>query len=105
MFVRAGRRADADMRLGIDGVAGRGEFAEHLPRIAVLEQRAVAAPRDALNQCRNIGVEPDRQAVLQDPRARLVIDEAPAAVREDMTLPREQPPTLPAFPVHKPPTP
>src|SRR3546814_15697044 len=43
LFVRIARRTDAQMRLGIDGVAHRGEFAKHLARIAVLEHRAVAA--------------------------------------------------------------
>src|SRR3546814_19205268 len=61
------------MRLGIDGVADRGEFAEQLAWVAILEQRAVAAPADALDEGRDVGVEPQRQAVLQVLCACLVV--------------------------------
>src|SRR3546814_5306661 len=71
------------MRLGIDGVADRGEFAEHLAWVAILEQRAVAAPADALDEGRDVGVEPQRQAVLQDQCTCLVVDEGAAAGRSE----------------------
>ena len=58
------------MCLGIDRVADRRQFAQHLAGVAVPEQRAVAAAADAFDQRRDIGVEPDAKAVLQDQRAR-----------------------------------
>src|SRR3546814_4841025 len=85
------------MRLGIDGVADRGEFAEHLAWVAILEQRAVAAPADALDEGRDVGVEPQRQAVLQDQCACLVVDEGAAAGREDQWPTRAQPRDHPAL--------
>src|SRR3546814_15450741 len=84
------------MRLGIDGVAHRGEFAKHLARIAVLEQRAVAAAADALDECRNVGIEPDGQAVLQYQGARLVVDRGTAAGSPDERPAGEDPPDHPA---------
>ena len=63
------------MCLGIDRVADRRQFAQHLGRVAVLKQGPVAAAPDALDQCRDIGVEPDAQAVPQDQRARFWVDE------------------------------
>ena len=72
----------------INGVADGGEFAEHLARIAVLEQRTVAAAPDAFDQRRDVGVEPDTAAALQDQRARLVIDEGAAAGCEHLRLAR-----------------
>src|SRR3546814_15360535 len=79
LFVRIARRTDAQMRLGIDGVAPRGEFAKHLARIAVLEPRAVAAEADQLGECRRGGIEPHGPAASQSAvlRTRWSIREKP----------------------------
>src|SRR3546814_6605677 len=82
-------------------LAHRGEFAKHLARIAVLEQRAVAAAADALDECRNVGIEPDGQAVLQDQCARLVVDEGTAAGGQDERPAGEQPRDHPALALAK----
>src|SRR3546814_14838311 len=96
LFVRVARRTDAQMRLGIDGVADRGEFAEHLAWVAILEQRAVAAPADALDEGRDVGVEPQRQAVIQDQFACRVVDEGADAGREAQWSIRERARAQPA---------
>src|SRR3546814_7562511 len=72
-----------------------------LARIAVLEQRAVAAAADALDECRNVGIEPDGQAVLQDQCARLVVDEGTAAGGQDERPAGEQPRDHPALALAK----
>ena len=79
------------MRLGIDGIAHRRELAQDSARVAILEQRAVAAASDALDERWNVGIEPDTQAVLQDQGAGLVVDEGAAAGRQDQRLPGQQP--------------
>src|SRR3546814_4716368 len=82
MVVRRAGRTDAQMRLGIDGIADRRQFAEHFAGVAVLQKRAVAAAPDAFDERRDVGVEPDAEAVLQDQRARFLVDEGAAAGRE-----------------------
>src|SRR3546814_16126701 len=90
MVVRRAGRTDAHMRLGIDGIADRRQFAEHFAGVAVLQKRAVAAAPDAFDERRDVGVEPDAEAVLQDQRARFLVDEGAAAGREYHRLSGEQ---------------
>src|SRR3546814_8669137 len=53
-------------------------------------KRAVAAAPDAFDERRDVGVEPDAEAVLQDQRARFLVDEGAAAGREYHRLSGEQ---------------
>src|SRR6188768_2625026 len=66
LVMRAGGAADDEMGFGIDGVALVGEAGEHRKRILAPEQRAVPAAAYPGRQNLDLGVEPDRDAALEN---------------------------------------
>ncbi len=70
---------DDEVGLGIDGVADLDELAEDLGRVAVGEERAVAARRDAADEGGERAAEPDGDASLADGVAGGAVHEGAAA--------------------------
>jgi hypothetical protein len=97
--VGARAAGDVDRRLGIEMLALGLEPVQRLARIALLEQRTVAAPADAFEQGFDVAIEPDRDGPVQHQRPRFRIDEGPAAGREDLGRSVDQPGDHPALAV------
>ena len=71
-----------DRRLGVGGLALGLEPRHDLGRIAFAQQRPRVLARDALDQGGDVAIEPDRDAALEDQRARRRLDEGAAAGRQ-----------------------
>ena len=79
------------MRLGVERVAHGRERFEQGRRLAVLEQGPGVSAGDSLRQSRDIGVEPDCDAFLEDQRPRARVDEGAAAGRNHLGRAADQP--------------
>ena len=79
------------MRLGIDRVPHRGELAKEGKGVLAGEQRPVAPPRHPFGQGLDVGLEPDRDAALEDQRPGLGVHERAAAGRDHLRLAVDQP--------------
>ena len=97
--MRAGTAEDVERGLAVERLTLALQPVEYLAWVAALQQRPGVLASDPLDQRVDVAVEPHRDCLAKDQRARLVVAKRAAAGRDHRRLFADQPGDHPAFAV------